>query len=437
VRDVFDNRYLRPATAFVFLAWTCACPAGETTEPPEPARPAEFARPLREGIPSLQLSTDLGAPALGLGTYRPVGQAESHGVHLGPFTARAAMQAGVGYDDNVALQRSNKISSMIYTWSPSIAVGLEGNLARYYVLYRGNYGRYSSSSVDNYEEHDFLLSAANSWTTRFRSLLMYEYLRGHNPRGAIVGSTASERWVLQTLRASGSYGAEGAPGRLEGEAAVNRLRYPDQPIAAPREYDSVELGGTFFYRLAPKTRALLQVRRADITHDAARTLDSVETGYFVGLTWDALATLQGSVKVGYMTKDFSDAARDDFSAPSYEAVVLWSPLTYSNVELFAKRYFGEPVEPGSSFVVNNVGTISWNHLWPQNIRSTAIYTFGQVEQGNAGRTDTYQGLSVRVSYGIRRWLRTGAEYRHDTRDTTVTSSEYRRNLTFITLEAAL
>jgi len=60
-----------------------------------------------------------------------------------------------------------------------------------------------------------------------------------------------------------------------------------------------------------------------------------------------------------------------------------------------------------------------------------------VEQGGAGRTDTYQGVAFRLSYGIRRWLRTGAEYRHDSRDTTVSSSEYRRNLTFITLEAAL
>ena len=437
---MLDRWYIRPAAALPFLAWSCVCAAGETTAPPEPlepARPAEFARPLREGIPSLQLSTDLGAPALGLGTYRPVGQAESRGVHVAPFTIRASMQAGIGYNDNVALQQSNKISSMVYTWSPSIAVGLEGSLARYYIMYRGNYGRYSSSSVDNYEEHDVLLSAANSWTTRFRSVLLYEYLRGHNPRGAIVGSTAAERWVLQSLRGSGSYGAEGAPGRIEGEAAVNRLRYPDQPAAASREYDSTELGGTFFYRLAPKTRALVQVRRADITHDAAPTFDSIETGYFVGVTWDALATLQGSVKVGYMTKDFSDPGRDDFSAPSYEAVVLWAPQRYSSVEFFARRYFGEPVEAGSSFVVNNVGTVTWNHLWANDVRSTATYTFGRVEQGGAGRTDTYQGLSFRVSYGIRRWLRTGAEYRHDSRDTTVTSSEYRRNLTLITLEAAL
>jgi polysaccharide biosynthesis protein VpsM len=436
---MLDHRYLTPAAAFLFLVWNSAGTAGETAELPEavPAIRAEFAPPLRDGIPALQLSTDLGAPALGLGTYRPVGQAESRGVHVAPFTIRASMQAGVGYNDNVTLQPTNKISSMFYTWSPSIAVGLESSLARYYVMYRGNYGRYSSSSNDNYEEHDVLVSAANSWTSRFRSTLLYEYLRGHNPRGAIVGSTASERWVLQSLRASGSYGAEGAPGRLEGEAAVNRLRYPDQAAAESREYDSTEFGGLFFYRLAPKTRALIQVRRAEITHDAAATFDSVETGYFVGATWDALATLQGSVKIGYMTKDFADPTRDDFSAPSYEAVLLWAPQRYSTVEIFARRYFGEPVESGSSFVVNNVGTVTWSHLWPGDLRSTAIYTFGRVEQGGAGRTDTYQGVAFRLSYGIRRWLRTGAEYRHDSRDTTITSSEYRRNLTFITVEAAL
>jgi hypothetical protein len=182
---------------------------------------------------------------------------------------------------------------------------------------------------------------------------------------------------------------------------------------------------------------LVQLRRADITHDADTTLDNVETQYFIGLTWEALATLQGSVRVGYMTKDFSDSVREDFSAPSYEAWLLWAPQTYSTVEFFARRSFGEANEPGSSFVVNNVATLSWSHLWPRSVRSTASYTLGRVEQEGAGRADTYQGLSLKVSYGIRRWLRTGAEYRHDMRDSTGAGLDYRRNLTFITVEAAL
>jgi hypothetical protein len=359
-------------------------------------------------------------------------------VRVPPLTLRASTQLGVGYNDNVALTRTNKISSVVYTLSPSFAVGLEGSLARYYFMYRGNYGRYISSSTDNYEEHDFVLSAANSWTTRFRSLFTYEHLRGHNPRGTIVGSSTSERWILRSLRGAVSYGAEGAQGRIEVDAALNQLRIRDNPATtAPREYDSAEIGGTFFYRIAPKTRALVQVRRSDVNHDADRTLDNIEMQYFGGLAWEALPTLEGSVRLGYMTKDFSAPQREDFSGPSYEALLLWAPRTYSTFELLARRMFAEPHEPGSTFVVNNVGSLSWNHVWPRAVRSTATYTIGRVEHEGIDRTDTYQGVSIKVSYGLRRWLRAGVEYRHDLRDSTPSALDYRRNLTFITLEGAL
>jgi len=387
----------------------------------------------------LQLSTDFGSPALGLGTYRPFGQVESRGVRVAPFTIRAGAHAGIGYNDNVALTQTNKISSIVYTLSPAFAVSLEGALARYYAMYRGNYGRYASSSVDNYEEHDVLIGAANSWTTRFSSAFNYEYLKGHNPRGAtFAGTGISEQWVLQTLRAAGSYGAEGAQGRIEADAAWNRLRFTsDPPDAATREYDSVELGGTFFYRIAPKTRALVRIRRTDVNHPSAPTLDSLEMQYLAGVSWDALASVAGTIRLGHMTKDFSSPSFEDFSGPSYEGAVTWSPRTYSVVELSAKRAFGETQEVGSSFVVNDASTLSWNHQWPRAIRSTAVYTYGRVSQEGLGRTDTYHRAGLKVTYGIRRWLQAGAEYRYDTRDSSNTAADYRRNLTFITLEAAL
>jgi polysaccharide biosynthesis protein VpsM len=436
---VLVHQRLKRARALGLILWSGACAAAEVPEAAPPPPDAEIFRGLREGLPSLQLSTDFGSPALGLGTYRPLGQVESRGVRVGPATVRVGAHTGFGYNDNVALTQTNKISSFVYTLTPSVSVGLEGALSRYYLLYRGNYGRYASSSLDNYDEHNVVVGAAHSWTTRFRSAINYEYLRGHDPRGAtFTGTTVPEEWVLQTLRAAASYGAEGAQGRIEGDVAFNRWRFADDQSGSPtREYNSTEIGGTFYYRVAPKTRALVQVRRTDITHHADPTLDNLEMQYLAGVTWEALASVTGTVRLGLMTKDFSSSGRDDFSGPSYEAAVRWSPLIYSTLDFTARRAFGETHEVGSSFVVNDVATLSWNHDWPRAIRSTAIYTYGQVTQEGLGRTDTYHRAGLKVSYAVRRWLQAGAEYRRDVRDSTNTAADYQRNLTFITLEAAL
>src|SRR5215213_4889563 len=180
------------ATVLVFCAVaTSSCFAGEGTEAiestatgpaapmgptgptvPEPA--TVDIRPAPEGVPSLQMSPSFISPALAFGGYFPTPQMESGAIRVEPFTIRATVNTGIGYDDNVALTATNKISSMFFTLAPSVAVGLEGAIQRYYALYRGNYGTYSSASGSNYENHNFSLHAFNDWSSRLRTAAQYD-----------------------------------------------------------------------------------------------------------------------------------------------------------------------------------------------------------------------------------------------------------------------
>lgn len=443
--SVARRERLTRAPLFVLAFWAPLCTAGEATEATEatetttPGEPSVVSRPSPEGVPSLQMSTDFAQPGLGFGTYAPIGQVQSRGVRVAPFTIRAGVQTGVGFDDNVGLSETNKTSSLFFTVAPSVAVGLEGATQRYYAIYRGNYGRYGSSSRDNYEDHDIGLSAANSWTTRLRSLLSYNFLRGHTPRGITSSSTGRpELWTLQTLRASGSYGAAGAQGRLGAELGYGSRRFSGQSATAVTgDYDQFSVGGTFSYRLAPKTRATVQATWSDITHPREPTLSNVEVRYQLGVTWEALAKTTGRFGLGYTTKDFSSPSRGDFTGQNYDAGVTWTPLPYSSVDLSARRFLTESFAAGSNLVVNNVAGIAWNHLWSGGIRSTVNYAYVRTLQEGLNRTDTYQNLAARVSYGIRPSVRVGAELRHDTRDSTAPGLDYTRNIMLVTLEGAL
>lgn len=426
--------------------WSAAALAGEgmeAAEPPPPETPPEpvevEVRPAPEGLPSLQMSPDFTAPGLAFGGYFPVPQMESGAIRIEPFTIRAAVNAGLGYDDNVTLSSTNKISSMFFTVVPSVVVGLEGATQRYYAIYRGSYGRFSSSAIDDYENHNFGLTGANDWTARLRSRAAYEFTRGHDPRGT-TGTAVAEPdvWNLHRLRGSVSYGADGAPARIEGNAGYLSREYTtNRALTAGRDYEQFDVGATFSYRIAPKTRGLVQIGHTEITHNLDPLLDASENRYLVGVTWDALAKTQGAVRVGYLTRDASNPATPNFSAATYEASATWSPLTYSILNFTATRTSAEASEAGSNFIVVDVASVVWNHAWFDRVRSTIGYLYGQQNHEGLGRTDTYQTLNARVSYAIHRRVRLGAEFRHDARNSPDPAFEYKRNLTLFTIESSL
>ncbi len=391
--------------------------------------------------PAAKMSTDLSSPATEVGGYRPTMQPNPEGgIRFGAFTISPAVSAVYGRDDNVSLRNTNKISSAFFGLSPSVIVALPGPTQRYTARYAGNYGRYESSSKDNYEDHSVGLDANNEWSTRFRTLARYDYFRGHDPRGATATATAADapdRWDTNALRGSLAYGAKGAQGNIEVDAGVGSKRYlTNRAVTAVKDYDQTDLGGAFYYRVGPKTQALVQIRGSDIGYKTDTSLDSTEMRYFGGLKWDATAKTQGMVKLGYMTKKFSDASRPNSSNPSYEAGVTWSPLTYSVVNLNAIRTFGEQTSGGNFILTDNV-SLSWNHDWSSRVRSTLALAQGRDVHEGLNRTDTRENLGLKANYAFRRWLRVGGEFKYEARDSNVPNVDYKRNLMLITLDATL
>lgn len=441
LRPLYDYcpHRISPYAVIIMLAFgTPAAYAGEAAEiVTTPDERGMTPRPLPEGAPPLRMTTDYAHPALGFGTFTPSEPMDTRGVRVEPFTVRATVAAGIGYDDNVGLSETNKVSSLFYTVAPSVLIGLEGALHRYYAVYRGNYGAYSSNAQSDYADHEIGLAAANSWSTRLRTLLNYDYTRGHTPSGISSTSASSERWSYHSVRGNVAYGAPGAQGGLEGDVRYSSRRYSTATVARTAEFDRLDLTGTFYYRIAPKTRGLFSVGWSDVDHPLDSTLNNTEMRYQAGVVWEALATTTGTLRAGYTTKDFSSAGQPDFSGYNFEASVLWVPRPRSTVDVSARRFISESYELGSRFVINTVGGVTWTHVWPQGIHSTLSFAYGALEHQGLNRTDTYQNIRTRVSYPFTRRLRGGAEYRHDTRDSDLPSFDFRRNLILLTLEAVL
>ncbi len=215
--------------------------------------PIAFPRTVPEGVPSLQMSTDLLSPGFAIGVYGPMGEVASRGVRVAPFTFRGWMHAGMGYDDNVALSSANKRGSMFLTLHPALSIGLEGQSHRYFGVYRGGYAQYFSASSSNYENHNLTLQASDDWSTRLRTAFHYDYLRAQDPVGATgVSLRISDPWSRHGVRGTVSYGADGSLARVSGSLGYVQRRYLERP-ADTRNYERVDVLGTFSYRVAPNS----------------------------------------------------------------------------------------------------------------------------------------------------------------------------------------
>ena len=389
--------------------------------------------------PTLVPTTDLTNTPAALG-YRPMTQLEPAAIKADPFTITPWVGLVVGHDDNVGLSATNKTSSTFTGLSPNLEIGTRTSPNDVYTAkYRGNYGRYSSSTKDNYDDHIAGLLAANQWSTRLRSTLQYDYLYLHDPRGSTTAAAnAPDRWDVNGVRGSIAYGAQGAEGQIEADAGWRAKRYiTNRDINSVKDYDQADLAGAFVYRVGAATHAVAQVRASKFDYrDTAAGLNSTEMRYFVGMKWEATAQTQGMVKVGYMTKNYSNAALKDLSSPAYEVGMTWRPVTYSAVNLTAFRSFNEATSGGTAILTDSV-TALWNHDWTSRVRSTLSAGAGHDVYEGLGRTDDRRNYGVKLSYGIQRWLRFGGELRHDTRSSNGPTNDYTKNLMLFTLEGSL
>src|SRR5881394_455445 len=131
-------------------------------------------------------------------------------VYFAPFLNVAA-----GYDDNVGLTATNETSSPYYVISPGFLLDARDASKIFRFSYQGAIGQYSDSEKDNYVDHTFRGSLDWALAPRHAMRLGYDYIHGHDARGATDRPEASlypDKYHTSTpsiLYAFGSAGAQG------------------------------------------------------------------------------------------------------------------------------------------------------------------------------------------------------------------------------------
>ncbi len=346
---------------------------------------------------------------------------------------------GVGHNDNLQTSSTNQISSSLVNFAPQLVAELKNKGDRFTALASLNNVNYASSSSDNTTNYEVQLAGDHYFTARARGAWSVGQVRSTDVRGANNRAVSAEpdRWTSNNVDGRFVYGAAEAQGRIEVDLGNQDKTYTNNRAnTAVADVSVGSFASRLFYRLGSRSLALVEYRNAKAKYASNLSTDSnTEQRYYAGLTWDATAATTGIVKIGRMTKDFT-APREGYSGASWEAAVRWSPRTYSVFELQTSRSTADSSGFGT-YALNTGTNLTWNHKWNQSFTTRAALGLLNTDFGGTTRSDTTTTYALTADYALRRWLTVGVDFARTDNSSNVATSEYKRNVTMLTLNASL
>ena len=400
---------------------------------------ALLAGALMSGLAVAQQSSD------GAGIPTPPGA-----VRMGPLSVYPSVRYEVMRNDNVLYQAPNSgqvKKDTIQVLTPEVRAEARQGANSFGAGIGGIFGRYHDLSSDNYNDNNAFANADLNPDTRVRIRLNANHVDTHDPRGSTTDplTATPNRYRQENLGGIFGYGAPGAQGRFELELGTMGKRYYNNADSGVQRNNRDEnvVGGTYYWRSAPRTSLLGQIKRTGINFkDDTTLLDSTDMRYYVGATWEATAATTGILKLGSARKDFKDASRTDVSSSSWDAEIQWAPLTYSKFDFILNKGWRETTQGYGDTVLATQSMVRWNHNWTSQFLTTATGSYGTDDYkgltgDQAGRNDNVSSLGLRGTYLMRRWLDFGADYTWYKRDSNIDTWDYKKNVFLLFVHATL
>jgi hypothetical protein len=408
-------------------------PVESTTREEFRADPFSLAAPAANPFGAVSSGIPFGIPAAETGAV---------GLRLGPGTLYPALGLNLRYDDNIFFTNANKKDSFISVVSPVVRYETRTPSGTYNLIAKGDFATYWDSHSDSYNDYQILGQGNWQFTGRTAAQVRLEHFRSHDPRGSTDRPVGTEPDVWRADSATGifGYGTPGARGRIEVEGGYLSKRYENnRTVTRSADRDVAFGGGTFYWRVMPRTNLLFQVRDTDINYTlSGSTLDSNELRLLGGITWEATAKTTGIFKLGHVRKDFDSATRQDFSGIGWEASVRWNPLTYSTIQFTSAR---EPVESTGTgdFIISQIYYLLWTHAWSERVTSTVStgYRTDDFRGGVTTRSDDTSTAGLRLTYRFRRNISFSGEYTFTDRSSNAPFVSYNRNVIMFSVGATL
>ena len=370
-------------------------------------------------------------------------------LQLGPVELHPFFQISESFDDNICRTeesicqdprdstKTKDGEDRITVFSPGLQAVLHLGNHQLRTEYRGNFGRYAEFKTENYSDNTLKGDLAFSFPGGLSVLLKDDWKNGHDPRG-FAQNVDLDFYHRNTAGADLGFRA-GPKLRLSLNAVTMVLNYADDARNGFRDRTDNTLGGTLYYRFLPKTSALLEYGSTSVSFDEDNpvlgSVDSqVQRGY-LGLTWEITARSQGTLKGGYVRKDF-DPADANFSGGIVSLALDHDLSARSSAHLDAERDVRESNLVTQPYYVATGGRLELGHLIHSRLEAKLKGGFSRDQYPGAmtigaetkKRLDDTWTAGAGLEYRPRTWLNLGLRYDRSQRRSVFDEFEYSDNL---------
>ena len=343
------------------------------------------------------------------------------------------------YDDNV-LRKVEPISDSLIQISPELQYLTHMGKHIFAVDYQGEYSAFKDNTKLNYDNHGIALFARLDHSLKINSEFKLSYKDEVEEPGTNNSTSLFITEFNQTQKklaiAKLYYGTQQSIGQLVLGLDHREYRYTNN-LQGYRDVDRNKLTGTFFYRIAPKTRLLFQASIGDynyVTKSQFPVQSSKETFYLAGVEWDITAKTSGSFKLGYQGKNFEQKVYSDITGLSYILDMTWKPNTYSTIKIAASRMTQESSQLFTSAFVTNTYSVDAEHEITPRTKLKAAYSYDNDDIVTVrNRTDKRHNVVLGVEHSLLTWLSIGLDYQFIERSSDFEIYEYQANIIGLSL----
>lgn len=343
------------------------------------------------------------APALA-NTLKPGSVITKDGAKVTP-----TLQLGVASSDNFFSTPSNTESRLIWNVAPTLNAVIENGPDSYELDLGASTSFHNKDTTDNFTQVNVGGKVYKEFTSAHRLNVdgstdwLYEQRGSGLTEGQ--GNLVDEpvHYQQQNIAARYEYGALSSKAQVAFNAGFYNKKYQNfRPVSQFRDYDKTLVGITGYYNTQAATRAFLEVKQENYRYDTLQangiTRNSDDIKVLLGMEWEATAITTGTFKLGYQNKDFESNLRENFNGLSWEAAVVWQPLTYSSLQAVTSRAAKDPLLEGD-YIKESVYGLSWNHNWSDFLSTLVSANYiDQQYTGNINRKDKVKNARVGLNY---------------------------------------
>lgn len=356
-------------------------------------------------------------------------------LRLGPLRIIPYITASGRYTDNVFLTERNKKSDFSYSVLPGVKLRIP-TLGRYgfHINYEADYAQY-----DTYHEANYLVQSGEAALDLNLPRRFGVKLGNKITSGADLPDFEGDRkarYLSNIARIGTSY--------VLFDRFSLGLHYSHELKDYQRSEDEIDnfdthaLGGLFRFRILARTSMFLEYGYATTSYRKDRVVENSYSNHInSGITWDITAKTHGTVRGGYVEKNYY--ARNRKEDAVFASADISHELTSRTIftlrgirSVFDTSQADDNINYSSSYLSNQVSA-TLRHTYRKftgGIGGDFIYDRYLHDDLRAGtrRRDTVWRGFVSIDYQMQRWIKIGVQYRYTNLNSNFANEDYVENL---------